>query len=138
MKKAYVLDACALLAFLNNEEGADVVEGLLRAATGKKCSVFMARLNLLEVYYGLRREAGEAVADKALELMGRLPIKLVDGMPEATFREAGRLKALYRISLADAVAVAEARVRKAELVTADRHELESVLVAEKIAPCWIR
>jgi uncharacterized protein with PIN domain len=37
-----ILDACALLAFLNDEEGADVVESLLNQAASGETVVFMS------------------------------------------------------------------------------------------------
>ena len=38
----YLLDACALLAFLNDEEGADVIEGLLMQAAAGNISISMS------------------------------------------------------------------------------------------------
>lgn len=37
MSDYYVLDACALIAFLNDEAGADVVEELLRKSNRLVC-----------------------------------------------------------------------------------------------------
>ena len=52
--------------------------------------------------------------------------------------EAGRLKATYRISLADSIALAEASVSGGILLTADHHELELVEKNENIVFHWIR
>ena len=53
-------------------------------------------------------------------------------------KEAGRLKATYRISLADSIAVAEAVLRSAPLVTSDHHEM-SVLENNREVVChWVR
>ena len=46
----YVLDACAVLAYINNEIGADKVEQLLMSQQ----RVFMASINLLEICYDWR------------------------------------------------------------------------------------
>ena len=53
--------------------------------------------------------------------------------------EAGRLKACYRISIADSVALAEASVSWGRLLTADHHEFDAVEKKEgNIGFCWIR
>ena len=52
MSKRYVLDACAILALLKDEEGADVVDNLLLEAMNGSAIVSINKYNLLEVYYG--------------------------------------------------------------------------------------
>jgi PIN domain nuclease of toxin-antitoxin system len=48
----YVLDACALFAFLNKEGGWEKVRALLVEAAGAgNIQVFMNSANLIEVYY---------------------------------------------------------------------------------------
>ena len=47
----YVLDACAMLAVLSNEPGADVVEEIYEKAASGDVVLAMNKLNLLEVYY---------------------------------------------------------------------------------------
>jgi PIN domain nuclease of toxin-antitoxin system len=51
-KMKYILDACALLAFLNKEDGWDKVTDLLTEAidTGE-VEIYMSIVNLLEIYY---------------------------------------------------------------------------------------
>jgi len=59
--KRHVLDACALLAYLNDENGAAAVEDLL--ASSKE--IFMSVVNLYEVCYDALRTSGDehAVAE---------------------------------------------------------------------------
>ena len=45
----YFLDACALLAFLNDEEGADKIEDFLNQSAANTTSISMSIINLLEV-----------------------------------------------------------------------------------------
>jgi PIN domain nuclease of toxin-antitoxin system len=45
----YVLDACALIAFLNDEDGAQRVEQLLSQADRAPNTLFMHEINLLEI-----------------------------------------------------------------------------------------
>jgi PIN domain nuclease of toxin-antitoxin system len=49
--KGYLLDACALIALLTDETGADRVEALLQGEQ----SVFMSAVNVLEVAYDAAR-----------------------------------------------------------------------------------
>ncbi|MDR1493813.1 MAG: hypothetical protein LBT05_13995 [Planctomycetaceae bacterium] len=46
MSKKYVLDACAILALLKNESGAEIVDTLLVEAAQNKCSVSMNKYAL--------------------------------------------------------------------------------------------
>ena len=64
MMEIFVLDACSLIAFFNDEEGADQVENLLRMAEEKKVKLYMNKLNILEIYYGVYRDDGEKVAEE--------------------------------------------------------------------------
>jgi predicted nucleic acid-binding protein len=54
------------------------------------------------------------------------------------FLEAGRLKASYKISLADSIVLAEALVTNAKLLTADHHEFDVIEENEEILFLWIR
>jgi len=53
-------------------------------------------------------------------------------------RQAGKLKIQYKISLADAMALAQACVETAYLITSDHHELDEVERDGRIFFCWIR
>jgi predicted nucleic acid-binding protein len=98
----------------------------------------MHNLNLLEVYYGIRRANGEAFAAIRLKQIQRLPVTFLPEIEGVSFIEAGRLKSCYKMSLADAVLLAEASVRGARVVTSDHHELDAVEPAERIRFFWIR
>jgi uncharacterized protein len=53
MAERYLLDACAIIAYLSDEDGADKVEELLWQSNQETGKLFMHELNLLEVYYGV-------------------------------------------------------------------------------------
>jgi len=55
MNELFVMDACALIAFLRDETGAEVVTTVLRNANGGKAAIRMNGINLLEVYYDVYR-----------------------------------------------------------------------------------
>jgi predicted nucleic acid-binding protein len=136
--RTYIMDACALIAFLSDEKGADVVNKVLLETFEGKAAVYMNSFNLLEVYYDIYRKMGKKKAEEELSMIEKLPISIRSGLSGNTFLEAGRMKASYRISIADSVALAETSISGGELLTADHHEFDAVEQKEKIKFCWIR
>ena len=59
----YILDACAMIAFLRKELGSDVVEAIL---LDKNNECFAHAINLCEVFYDFHRLSGEQAAEKAI------------------------------------------------------------------------
>jgi hypothetical protein len=55
----------------------------------------------LEVYYSIWREQGPEAAQNILDMVDTTVIQITADMSIPFFREAGRLKATYRMSLAD-------------------------------------
>ena len=134
----YVLDACAMLAVLANEQGADIVEDVYEKAASGEAILTMHKLNLLEVYYDLVREYGKERADDFYSDVKRMPIRIYHEISDNVFKEAGRLKASYKISLADSIALAQALVLGGELLTSDHHEFDVIEDKEDIQFSWIR
>ena len=137
MSKVFVLDACALVALLKNENGADVVAAAYKQAENGEATVMMNRVNLLEVYYGFYHSDGKEYADKIMEGVAK-SIVAISEFDHEIFPVAGRLKASYRISLADSIALAQAIVSGGELLTSDHHEFDSIEGMEPIVFHWIR
>jgi PIN domain nuclease of toxin-antitoxin system len=138
VSERYVLDACALIALLKDEAGAEEVSAIINAAFKGDAQISMNKINLLEVYYDVYRSADKETADRVVFELTKRPITVVSEINDAVFAEAGRLKATYKISLADSIALAEASVSDGLLVTADHHEFESVEKHESIHFRWIR
>lgn len=136
--KKYVLDACALIAYLTNENGANKIQEILDFAKQNKCEVFMHSINLLEVYYGVRREYGEDAAINMLESIKDECIIICSNASQDIIIEAGRLKSIYKISLADSIGLAQTILLNASFVTSDHHELDIVDVIEDINFTWFR
>ena len=135
----YVLDACALVALLQNEPGADKVADVINAADSGDAKIIMNKINLLEVYYDSYRSRDKEQADLMLSEFQKCPVEIYAEIADDVFNEAGRLKATYRISLADSVALAQASVSGGELLTADHHEMDNVEKTEQgIKFNWIR
>jgi len=112
-EEPFLLDTSAWLALMEGETGADEVERILREER-----VILPFLVLLEVYYVSFREGGEKAADRRYALMKSLDVELLWEVDE-TLLTAGRFKALYKLSLADALIAAFAKTRKATLVHRD-------------------
>ena len=135
----YVLDACALIALLNKEDGARNVAVLYEKAIHGEAEVLMNKVNLLEVYYGYLKEDGEMFAEQQLVTVENSAIKILDIIGNDLLRQAAKLKATYkRISLADSFAVAQAIISNAVLVTSDHHELDAIDKDRIIKFVWLR
>jgi predicted nucleic acid-binding protein len=132
------MDACALIAFLRDEPGAEAVTAVLKCAKQGKAEICMNSINLLEVYYDIYRNVGKTKADEELLMIKELPIVIQSELTDRVFNEAGRFKASYRISLADSIALAETTVSGGELLTADHHEFDVIEKQEEIKFHWIR
>ena len=133
----YILDACALLAFLNDEDGADMIEEFLKQPTTGNY-VSMSIVNLLEVYYGELRDKGVDTAQIVLDMVQHYSIKIVNTVSEQVFQEAARLKAAYRMSLADCIGIATALELSGQFVTSDHHELDAAANNEPLPILWFR
>jgi PIN domain nuclease of toxin-antitoxin system len=134
----YILDACALLAFLNDEDGADAIEELLEQSVSGNVSISMSIVNLLEVYYGELRDKDVEIAQIVLDMVQYYSITIVDTVSLQVFKEAAHLKAVYKISLADCIGIATTLELSGQFVTSDRHELETVATNEAIPILWFR
>lgn len=114
----YVLDAFAVLAYLEGEKGAARVQDLLAKAQNGRAKVWLCLVNYGEVAYIIDREQGLQQAHQAIGAIDQLPIEVVQADRSLTF-EAAHVKAHYAVSYADAFAVALARTRGAKVVTGD-------------------
>jgi PIN domain nuclease of toxin-antitoxin system len=138
MKSVYFLDACALLAVYKQENGYDVVADIYEDAVNGRASIYINAVNLLEVYYGLIYEFGTEFANKRLQEVVESIVEITD-LTLLKLIEAGRIKTTYKLSLADAIALAETSVSRGTLLTADHHEMDKVEQNElNIKFLWIR
>jgi len=126
----YVLDACAMLAFLTGEPGAEVVQELL-ATPGASCMAHS--VNLCEVYYDLLRQSGTPVAERALNDLSLAGVRECGYIDPSFWRSVGEIKSVGRISLADSFCIALAKRVSGEVVTSDRHEFEA-WVPRRVCP----
>lgn len=120
----YILDADPMIAFLNNEQGADVVEDLL-TEPGSTC--YAHAYNLCEVYYLYYRRGGGALADSAIQDLLDLGIQVRTDLDTAFWKDAGALKGQHALALPDAFCVALARRLGGTAVTTDHTEFDPLV-----------
>ena len=133
----YVFDACALIALLNEEDGADVVSDLLMKAEAGTDRLFISSIQVLEVYYDRIYIMGLEYANTFLESLSSSPVVVLPEISSDIIREAGRFKTSYSMSLADAVAAATAKSLSAVLVTKDR-EIKAAEEAGEFSVLWLK
>lgn len=114
-----VLDSYALMAFFEDEPGADLVRELILKAEENKVNLLMSVVNLGEVWYSIARTNSPEVADQYIGEIRGMAIEILDTDWTLT-RQAAAFKAGGNISYADCFAAALAKLKKAELVTGDK------------------
>lgn len=127
-----VLDASALMAYLEKEAGYDKVARVLVEAAATE-PLLMSVVNWGEVHYVVLRECGTKETDTVMALIETLPIQVLDADKIVT-QEAGRFKVGSGLSYADAYAAATAKLHHAELMTGDR---EFEVVSKEVRISWI-
>ena len=120
----YVLDACSMIAFLDREPGAEVVDGLLLDAN-KIC--YAHAVNACEVYYDVQRNQSADDARQAIAKLQGAGVDLRDDMDTTFWQQVGDLKINPgKLSLADCFALALVLRLGATLVTSDHHEFDRI------------
>ena len=131
-----VLDAHALMVLFNDEPGADEVERILLKAESGSPKLLMSVVNWGEIYYSILGGASQEMAEtKAHEIAGmQIELVPVDANDLELVRQAAAFKATRKMSYADCVAAALAKIKNAELVTGDR---ESKQLAHDVKIHWL-
>jgi len=129
----FILDACALLRWLQDEQGANRVEGFLNGAATGQYQVLMHSMNLGEVIYIIAKDFGWELAQRKKEEIGLLPIRVLP-FSESNFWYAVELKAHHSMSYADCFAAAAAIHEQATLLTSDPEfeEVRHLVTIEQI------
>ncbi len=129
----YVLDTSAWLALIEDEGGADLVQQILEKAKSGEVNILVSFMSFMEVTYITlqKRDLGEA--DERVNLMAALPITRVESNSSLAIF-AAKLKANYRISVADAWIAALAKETNGILVHKDPEfeQIEGVLQVLKL------
>jgi predicted nucleic acid-binding protein len=115
---AYILDAFAFMAYLENEPGAERIETILTDVQEGKAHAYISIINLGEIIYNTERRYGLAKAQDALALIQRMPIEVLPA-DNQTVLAAAHIKANHPISYADAFVVAAAQKLNGIIMTGD-------------------
>jgi predicted nucleic acid-binding protein len=116
--KRYLLDTSALLTLRDDEPGAQRVADLLTLASQRKAKCFGCFMSLMEVLYRVWKDENEQAAQQAYQQCLALPIEWMHSS-ESLLQQAAQLKALHRLSLADAWIAACAMEQDAVLIHKD-------------------
>jgi predicted nucleic acid-binding protein len=117
--RRYVLDANALIGFLEDRPGASTrVRRLFEEAFRHDLPLLLSAVNWGEVFYVAWRQHGEANARQAESKLRNLPITVIPADIDRATRAAA-LKQKHNLGYADAFAAELAVERGAWLVTAD-------------------
>jgi predicted nucleic acid-binding protein len=138
LNNVFIFDACALIALLAGEPGAEKVRDLIQDAIDGKLTLIINQINFLEVYYHVINTYDQNEANKMLGKIKEFPIEIIIGLSDEAFKEAGRIKSKYKIPLGDSIAVADCITRNGILVTSDHSDFEEIEKIEKIKINWFR
>jgi predicted nucleic acid-binding protein len=120
----FILDAWALLAYLQGEEpAASRIKAVLHAAEAGHATLVASLINIGEVFYNIGRRQGEQAAEETLAELRQLPVTMVTPATE-TIMQAARLKMHHALSYADAFAVVTAQAYGGTLLTGDPEILQ--------------
>jgi predicted nucleic acid-binding protein len=135
----YLFDACALIAYLNEEsgEGFEEVDDLLNRAEIGEVTIYMSIVNLVEVYYGYINDCGVTIADEIMRPVYDFPIQFISTISGVAYRETARYKGIYSLSLADAFLCGTAKSLSAAIVTKDG-EIAVPEEDENLPVIWIK
>ena len=111
---AFCLDTSAILTLRDDEPGAERVAMLLEGPD----PCFSCFITRMEVLYRVWKDEGKRSGRLAYEQLQSLPIQWVD-QTEPLLLEASRIKALHRLSVADAWIAAAALLGRATLLHKD-------------------
>jgi len=115
--RSFVLDTSALLAYWNDEKGADEVEKILRMGLSTP-KVYISFMTLMEAKYQLWRRVGKEVAEDFGRLVRNLPVVRID-VTDPILNHACEIKATTKLSVADSWIIATAIETGSALVHKD-------------------
>ena len=118
---AFCLDTSAIITLRDDEPGAERVAMLLDGPD----PCFACFITRMEVLVRVWKDEGERSGRLAYEQLQSLPIEWVD-QTEPLLLEASRIKALHRLSVADAWIAAAVRLSRATLLHQDP-EFEAIV-----------
>ena len=122
----FLPDTSAILTMMDSEEGADLVEDILRTR-----EILLPSLVLFEVYYKSIQYHGIETAELRYATLRSIRAAHVSELTEPVLLKGGEFKAKYNISLADSIIAAYAFVHNATLVHKDP-EFEALTMVNQV------
>jgi uncharacterized protein len=135
LSPTYCLDACAVIAYLRGEPGAEILKGIIE---DPRSLLAMHVCNLGEVYYDFLRADGVEASQTAWTNTLELPLELRRDVDDAFIKRVGTIKVEERVSFADAFALALSERLRVPLVTTDHHEFDSIAQKGRLQFLWLR
>ena len=128
-----VFDTEALLAFYLGEPSGKEVERRLVKITKGEIRGYLNIINLTELYYILYRRSPDIAEEKERNLRG-YGLEIVPVDDNRLWKEAAKTKGKHALSLADAFAIATAKVKKANLLLGRDTEFNGIdITIERIS-----
>lgn len=122
----FLPDTSAILTMMDSEEGADLVEDILRTR-----EILLPALVLFEVYYKSIQYRGVETAELRYATLRSIRATHLSELTEPVLLKGGEFKAQYQISLADSIIAAYAFVHNATLVHKDP-EFEALTMVNQV------
>ncbi|QNN77219.1 PIN domain-containing protein [Pseudoxanthomonas mexicana] len=115
---AYVLDTCALIAYLEDEAGADRVEDVISAG-----GCYLHGIHAYELFKDVIKRTGNP--DKARQFLADLTglVERLDAMDDPLMESAASLKVQFQMAIPDALGLAAAMAHGLVLLSSDAKEL---------------
>ena len=131
-----MFDACAAIALLKDEEGADIVAALLKDEVNSVC---MHAINVCEVYCDYLRSESVDEAEQAMETLRGL-VGIIEDVSEDFRKRVARWKvnAPQLKAWGDAFAAATAEEHGCPLVTADHNDFGEIAKSGEIEVSFFR
>ena len=131
----HCLDACAIIAYLRQEPGAEILKEVIEQST-----TYLAKhvCNLGEVYYDFFRSDGVEAARTAWTNTLTLPLTLRRDTDDLFIQRVGVIKVEEHVSFADAFALALSERLLVPLVTTDHHEFDPIEHRGHFRFLWLR
>ncbi len=114
----YILDAFALMAYFENEPGADRIEQILDEVRSEKARAYISIINIGEVVYNTERKHGFNKAQDTLAFIQELPVEVLPA-DNLTVLAAAHIKANHPVSYADAFVIVAAQKLDGIVMTGD-------------------
>ena len=111
---SYVLDTSALLTLWNDEEGADIVERIMRSGV----LIYVSFMTFMEGRYRLWKNVGKGESDEFSQYLELLPVKRVN-INDLIFEKSVEIKATNNLSVCDSWIIATAITTNSVLVHKD-------------------